>query len=212
MGNTSWFNGNSPVTYFDFNANGISPILYTVVDVNVISTQKNVRRVYKYETDVSLDIDLSGSEYSELETFNISFNSIKYCDFDISMNTQFPTTSGVWKYNELLNNTVISNETITWGTASTSDYYYISWAFGNHKTSRDMLIELFNVQDTQNKWVYLHMEPFVRYLNQFNLQVGSVSWDGSLTTPLVTTVPSLAKGTLNNDTYTIQQYSTLYQK
>ena len=212
MGNPSWFNNNVPVTYFDFDAAGIRPTLYTVVDVNDYNTQRNFRRVYKYESNASIDIDTSGTIISGFQTFNITFNSRSYSDFDISMNNTFPT-SGMWKYNDLLNNTVIPNTSITWTPDSSfNDSAYISWAFGNSTTSTNMLVELLGVQDTQNKWVYLHMEPFMRYLNQFNLQVGGVSWDGSLTAPLVTTrvislAPELNSAILQNDTYTTQQYS-----
>lgn len=212
MGNPSWFNNNVPVTYFDFDAAGIRPTLYTVVDVNNYNTQRNFRRVYKYESNASIDIDTSGTIISGFQTFNITFNSRSYRDFDISMNNTFPT-SGMWKYNDLLNNTVIPNTSITWTPDSSfNDPAYISWAFGNSTTSTNMLVELLGVQDTQNKWVYLHMEPFMRYLNQFNLQVGGVSWDGSLTAPLVTTrvislAPELNSAILQNDTYTTQQYS-----
>ena len=212
MGNPSWFNNNVPVTYFDFDSAGIRPTLYTVVDVNDYNTQRNFRRVYKYESNASIDIDTSGTIISGFQTFNITFNSRSYSNFDISMNNTFPT-SGMWKYNDLLNNTVIPNTSITWTPDSSfNGSAYISWAFGNSTTSTNMLVELLGVQDTQNKWVYLHMEPFMRYLNQFNLQVGGVSWDGSLTAPLVTTrvislAPELNSAILQNDTYTTQQYS-----
>lgn len=211
MGNTSWFNNNVPVTYFDTDANGIKPTLYTVVDVNNPATQTNFRRVYKYETDGSIDIDTSGSTLSGLQTFNLPFTGRSYRDFDISMSSTFPT-SGIWKYEELLSNTEILTTPITWTTDSSFSNAYVSWSFGNSTTSKNMMIELFGVQDTQNKWVYVHLEPFVRYLNQFNLQVGSVAWDGSLTAPLVITrevnlAPSLADPIMTNNSYATQQYS-----
>jgi hypothetical protein len=211
MGNTSWFNNNVPVTYFDTDANGIKPTLYTVVDVNNPATQTNFRRVYKYETDGSIDIDTSGSTLSGLQAFNLPFTGRSYRDFDISMSSTFPT-SGIWKYEDLLSKTEISTTQITWTTDSSFSNAYVSWSFGNSTTSKNMMIELFGVQDTQNKWVYVHLEPFVRYLNQFNLQVGSVAWDGSLTAPLVITrevnlAPSLADPIMTNNSYATQQYS-----
>ncbi len=210
MGNSSWFNDNTPVTYFDVEAHGIKPTLYTVVDVNNPLTQINKRRVYKYTTDSSIDIDAS----SVLQTFNITFNNRSYHDFDISKNNVFPSTStSIWQYNDLLHNTVIPNSNISWTTdASYTNIAYVSWAFGNSTTSRDMLIKLFKVQDTQQKWVYIQLEPFMRYLNQFNMQVGSVAWDGSIVAPLVSTrvvelAPLLTDPILQNNTYTTQQYS-----
>ena len=156
-------------------------------------------------------IDTSGSTLSGLQIFNLPFNSRIYSDFDISMSSTFPT-SGIWKYEDLLSNTEISTTPITWTTDSSFSNAYVSWSFGNSTTSKNMMIELFGVQDTQNKWVYVHLEPFVRYLNQFNLQVGSVAWDGSLTAPLVTTrqvnlAPSLADPIMANSSYATQQYS-----
>jgi hypothetical protein len=75
-----------------------------------------------------------------------------------------------------------------------------------------MLIQLFGVQNNQQKWAYIQLEPFMRYLNQFNMQVGSVAWDGTVTSPLVNTrvvklAPSLTNPTLSNNTYATQQYS-----
>jgi photosystem II stability/assembly factor-like uncharacterized protein len=214
MGNSAWFNDNAPITYFDANAHGIKPTLYTVVDINNPLNQINKRRVYKYTTPSTIDIDISGGQLSGYETFNMTFESRYYHDFDISKNNVFPDASGaIWKYNDLLNNTVIPDTNISWTLdASYSDTAYISWAFGNSITARNMLIALFGVQSDQQKWAYIQLEPFMRYLNQFNMQVGSVAWDGTVTAPLVNTrvvklVPSLTNPTLLNNTYTTQQYS-----
>jgi hypothetical protein len=214
MGNSAWFNDNSPITYFDAQAHGVNPTLYTVVDINNPLNQINKRRVYKYTTPSTIDIDISSGILSGYETFNMTFESRYYHDFDISKNNVFPDASGsIWKYNDLLHNTVIPNTSISWTLdASYSDTAYISWAFGNSTTATKMKIELFGVQNDQQKWAYIQLEPFMRYLNQFNMQVGSVAWDGTVTAPLVNTrvvklAPSLANPTLLNDTYATQQYS-----
>lgn len=214
MGNSGWFNNNSPITYFDAHSHGIKPTLYTVVDVNNPFDQINKRRVYKYTSSATVDIDVSSDSVSGYETFNVTFNSRSYYDFDISKNNLFPDASGsVWKYNDLLDNTVIPNTSISWITdASYSHTAYVSWAFGNSTTSKNMLIELFGVQNDQQKWTYIHLEPFMRYLNQFNMQVGSVEWDGTVTAPLMNTrvvkhAAPLTNPTLLNNTYATQQYS-----
>ncbi|MFY7731204.1 MAG: hypothetical protein ACOVRN_16925 [Flavobacterium sp.] len=214
MGNTSWFNDNTPVTYFNVEANGIRPTMYTVVDVNNPITQINKRRVYKYTTNASIDIDISGASITDYQTFNLTFNARSYHDFDISRNNVFPGASGnIWKYNDLLNQTVIANSAITWTVdASYTDTAYVSWAFGNSTTATQMLNQLFAVQDNQQKWVYIQLKPFMRYMNQFNMQVGSIAWDGSVTAPLVSTrvlelAPALANPILQNVTYATQQYS-----
>jgi len=215
MGNSSWFNYNAPITYFDVNGNGIKPTLYTVVDINVPLTQINKRRIYKYTTHVTINVDASDNPTIGLQTFNLSFDTRSYKDFDISMNNTFTTNpTSNWLYNNLLDSTVIPNSSpITW-TPDTSftDISIISWSFGNSNTSTQMKTELFSVQNNQNKWVYIHLLPFMRYMNQFNMQVGSVSWDGSVKTPLVNTrvveiAPSLSDPPLFNNTYAIQQYS-----
>ena len=214
MGNSSWFNDNVPITYFDANAHGIRPTLYTVVDINNPITQTNKRRVYKYTTSSSIDIDLSGTSVSGLQTFTLTFNARSYHDFDITMNTTFPSdSSDCWKYNTILNEQVIPNASIVWTTdASFSQTAYVSWAFGNSNTATKMLVDLFSVQNDQEKWVYIQLEPFMRYMNQFNMQVGSVAWDGSVTAPLISTrvvalAPQINEPILQNNTYSTQQYS-----
>jgi hypothetical protein len=214
IGNTSWFNNNDPVTYFDVNAHGIMPTLYTVEDISNPLTQRNKRRVYKYTSNSTIDIDLSNSSISELQTFNLTFENRSYYDFDISMNNSFPSSpNDCWKYNDLLNSTIIPNTQINWIVdTSYSEISYVSFAFGNSTTSTKLLIELFSVQDNQSKWCYLNLKPFMRYLNQFNMQVGSIAWDGSVTAPLVNTrvlalSPALQTPILTNNTYSIQEYS-----
>ena len=214
IGNSAWFNHNNPVTFFDLNAHGITPTLYTVEDVNNPLTQTNKRRVYKYTSAVNIDIDISSGTINGCQTFNLVFTSRSYHDFDISMSSIFPSgSSACWKYNNLLDSAVIPNTPINWIVdASYSGNSYVSWAFGNSTTATQLLVDLFSVQDNQSKWTYIHLYPFMRYLNQFNMQVGSIAWDGSVTAPLVNTrVISLAPGidapVLQNNTYTTQQYS-----
>lgn len=215
MGNSAWFNNNSPVTYFDINASGIESTLFTVVDVNDPITQLNKRRVYKYTSLQNIDIDASGGVISNLQTFNLTYDTRYYYDFDISMNNTFNQSSGIWNYNNLLDNTRIPNSSINWilDSSFNGTTAYVSWAFGNQTTSTNMLVDLFSVQDTQQKWVYINLKPFQRCLNQFNLQVGSVAWDGSVTAPLVSTrviqlAPSINIPVLNtSNTFTTQQYS-----
>jgi hypothetical protein len=130
------------------------------------------------------------------------------------MSNTFPSTySDYWNYDVLLNSTVIPNTQISWTVdASYSGNSYVSWAFGNSTTATKLLIDLFNVQDNQSKWTYIQLLPFMRYLNQFRMQVGSIAWDGSVTAPLVNTrvvslAPKIDNPALQNNEYTIQQYS-----
>jgi len=213
MGNSSWFN-NYDDTYFNTDAHGIKPTLYTVVDLNNPDSQINKRRVYKYNSHMNIDIDISNGKTSGFQTFNLSFNSRSYHDFNIGMNNTFPSNeNSQWLYNNLLGETKIQNNAIHWiSDDSFSGTSIISWSFGNSNTSTQMLIELFSVQNNQNKWVYIHLLPFMRYMNQFNMQVGSVSWDGSVTAPLVSTrvielAPALDDHHLINNTFATQQYS-----
>jgi hypothetical protein len=213
--NTAWFNDNSPITHFNADAAGIKPTLYTVVDVNDASTQVNKRRVYKYTTPASYDIDSSNAITTGFETFNFSFDSRSYADFDISTNSTFPSgPTSIWNYNNLLNNTVIPNSPITWTTDASyaGTTTYVAWTFGNSTTALNMKIDLFQVDDDEQKWAFIHLEPFQKYSNQFGLSVGSVAWDGSIVAPLTTTrviklAPQLTQPDLLNNTYATQQYS-----
>jgi hypothetical protein len=214
VGNSAWFNKNSPITYFNLNKNGITPTLYTVEDINNPLTQKNKRRVYKYNAASNIDIDISSGTVNGYQSFNLVFISREYHDFDITMSNTFPSTySDYWNYDVLLNSTVIPNTQISWTVdASYSGNSYVSWAFGNSTTATKLLIDLFNVQDNQSKWTYIQLLPFMRYLNQFRMQVGSIAWDGSVTAPLVNTrvvslAPKIDNPALQNNEYTIQQYS-----
>ena len=140
------------------------------------------------------------------------FNSRSYCDFDISVNNTFPST-GIWNYSTLLNNTVVPDATISWtDDVSYSNIAYVAWAFGNSTTSKNMITELFGVQEGQKKWAFIHLDPFVKYLNQFGLEVSSVAWDGSIVAPLVSSrvlklAPAITTPILSNNTHNIQQYS-----
>ena len=220
IGNSGWFNHNNPVTYFNEPVlTGVNAILYTVTDVNNPSSQINKRRVYKYTTTTLIDLDTSGNIYTKgSQTFNLVFTGRQYHDFDITSPTPFPPTPGyIWKYNTLLHDTVIPPSEISWTIdASYVPFTYVSWSFGNSDTVTNMLNTLFKVDkldgEFEKKWVYIQLEPFMRYLNQFNLPIGSVAWDGSVACPLLSTrvvnlAPGLTTPILLNNTYTIEQYS-----
>jgi len=212
MGNPSWYNDNNPVTYFNLNASGISPTLYTVVDMNNPITQQNKRRVYKYTTLASIDTDLSGGPLSGVQTITLPFNARQYCDIDISGGTF--GTSGIWNYPDILKDTNIGDTTITWQTdASFAGFVYAGWSFGNSTTAQNMLIDLLSVQDTQQKWTYITLEPFYAFKNQFGITVSGIAWDGSITAPLINTrvvklYPSIQTPILQNNNTAIEQYST----
>lgn len=212
VGNTSWFNDNSGVTFFDFDATGIFPTLYTVVDMNDPITQTNYRRVYKYLSPSPIDVDISNTLLSGLETFTMTFDARQYCDISISGGTF--GTSGIWNYPSILENTDIGNTPITWITDASfsGSFAYAGWSFGNSTTAVNMLVELLGVQDTQQKWTYITLDSFMKYRNQFGLTVGSVAWDGSISVPLVKTrviqlYPGITNPILFNNTTTIEQYS-----
>ncbi len=212
MGNPSWYNDNSGVTFFNLNATGIFPTLYTVVDMNDPLTQTNYRRIYKYTSPAIIDIDLSESSLSDIQTLTIPLNTRQYCDIDISGGTF--GTSGIWNYSTILRDTNIGNTPIVWTTDASfvGTTSYVGWSFGNSTTAKNMLIELLGVQDTQQKWTYITLEPFMSYRNQFGVTVSSVAWDGSITAPLVKTrvvnlYPSIQTPVLQNNTTTIEQYS-----
>jgi hypothetical protein len=76
-----------------------------------------------------------------------------------------------------------------------------------------MLVELLSVRNNQQKWTYITLLPFLCFQNQFGVNVASIAWDGTTTNPLVNArvinlYPGITTPVLNNNTTTIEQYST----
>jgi hypothetical protein len=214
MGNASWFNDNSGVTYFDMNGTGVEATLYTVLDANDPTTQTNFRRVYKYYSN--LKVNINSDPPSNIETVTIPFISREYYDHDISSGLFTGSLGSVWNYQDILEQTNISGSQISWTPdISFNENAYVGWSFGNSETSKNIIRELLYLQDErQKKWTFVTLEPFMTYKNQFGLDVGSVAWDGSITSQLINTKtvslsPAIQKPVLNpSDTNTIQQYSS----
>ncbi len=212
IGNPSWYNNNSGVTYFNFNSGGVIPTLYTVVNMNDPLTQTNYRRVYKYMSVASIDLDMSGTSVSGYQTKTLVFSSRDYCDIPISGGTFNLLPSGIWNYTDILHSTVISGSP-SWTTDSSfNSNAYVGWSFGNDGTATKMLTDLLYVDQDQRKWTFVTLDNFMSYKNQFGLTVSSVAWDGTVTTPLVKTqavqlYPQISTPILLNNTTTIEQYS-----
>lgn len=212
LGNVLWYNNNSPVTYFNAYGNGIRPTLYTVIDINNPITKLNSRRVYKYDCISNIKFNTNDTNQSQAMTI-VFTQGRKYFDKLVSQGSFSSNPSYIWNYNQLLANTDVSGG-ITWTTdASFSETVYLSWAFGNSDTATEMPINLFYIENEAKKWVYITLLPFQTFLNQFNLPVSEMSWDGSISTPLLVTrtvnlQPDLQSPALlvsnNNST---QQYS-----
>lgn len=214
MGNASWFNDNSGVTYFDMNGTGVEATLYTVLDANDPTTQTNFRRVYKYYSN--LKVNINSDPPSNIETVTIPFISREYYDHDISSGLFTGSLGSVWNYQDILEQTNISGSQISWTPdISFNENAYVGWSFGNSETSKNIIRELLYLQDErQKKWTFVTLEPFMTYKNQFGLDVGSVAWDGSITTQLINTrtvslSPAITNPVLNpSKTSTIQQHSS----
>jgi hypothetical protein len=212
FGNVAWFNNNSPVTYFNAKADGISPTLYTVVDLNNPITKVNSRRVYKYESTLALKID----DTNVFQTFSLVFNSGRsYYDVVVNQPNFSSDSTATWDYSDMVSNTNIGNlSSITW-TSDTefADSVYVNWSFGNAVTGQYMPIDLFFVENEVKKWVYITLLPFQSLLNQYGLVVNETSWDGSVYAPLVSTrvlsmQPLIDSPILYGVTYQMEQYST----
>ena len=214
MGNASWFNDNSGVTYFDMHGTGVEATLYTVLDANDPTTQTNFRRVFKYYSHLRVNINSDPS--SNIETATIPFISREYYDQPISGGSFTNSLSGVWNYQDLLENTDISGSQISWTPdISFNENSYVGWSFGNSETSKKIIHELLYLnEDSRKKWTFITLENFMTYKNQFGLEVASIAWDGSTTTPLINTrtislSPAIQNPVLNiSDTTTIEQYSS----
>lgn len=198
--------------YFNCQANGVRPTLYTVVDLNNPETKLNYRRVYKYVSTTAINLE----DLTPLQTLSLTFNNGRsYYDTVVSNPSGFSslTSNIIWNYADLLQNTNVTGSSIWTTDNDFSDNVYVSWAFGNSNTSVKMTNDLFYVENNEKKWVYLNLEPFQTFSNQFGATVSEVSWDGSVYTPMVSTrsinlQPQLSSPALSGVNYQIEQYST----
>ena len=213
IGNASWINHASSITYFDMYGTGVEATLYTVLNANDPTTQTNFRRVYKYYSNLKLNIN--SDPPSDIETVTIPFISRKYYDQVISSGSFADTLGSVWNYQDLLENTDISGSQISWTPdISFNENAYVGWSFGNSETSKKIIQELLYLKDdSQKKWTFITLENFMTYKNQFGMEVSSIAWDGTATSDLINTkTVSLSPGVQNpvlnpSDTNAIQQYS-----
>ena len=211
IGNIAWFNDNLPETYFDAQAEGISPTLYTVVDLNDTITKVNFRRVYKYEPTTSIKIN----DGDIFQTLSLTFNSGRsFYDTPVIQPDFNSDPTYKWSYPEMVKNTNIdTSNPITWTFDETfSDTVYVNWSFGNTNTGKNMPVELFYVENEARKWSYITLLPFQSLINQFGLVVNEITWDGSIYTPLLSVSnlklqPSLESPNLDGNTYEMEQYS-----
>ena len=187
------------------------PTLYTVVDLNNPETKLSYRRVYKYTHISNINFD----NLSTKSTLSLSFNEGRsYYDTVVAHPSGLSNNpNAIWDYSNLLQNTNVT-EPITWIRDNDfSDNVYVSWAYGNSNTSANMQNELFLIKSTIRKWVYLQLDPFLTFSNQYGLTVSEVSWDGSVYTPMVSTQviimnKPLSFPALSGVNYQIEQYST----
>lgn len=210
IGNVAWFNNNSPITYFNSNANGIRPTLYTVVDVSDPQTKVNSRRIYKYESSGSIKVGSQPSYQNLSLTFTIGR---KYYDVLVKQPQFTSNSTQIWDYNNLLLSTDLSANSIAWvNDTDFNDFVYVSWSFGNSITSNDMPINMFFVENEALKWTYIKLLPFQSFTNQYGLAVNEISWDGSVYAPLLVSrvlniQPLIQNPILDNNNAEIEQYS-----
>jgi hypothetical protein len=210
IGNTSW--NNLVSNTFQITVDGVKANLYTVVDFN--KSQKNVRRIYKY--NMITVIDLYEYKINRAQALNLPFSGDRlYFDYELPNNAYSAEPSSIQDYGAILSSVNASlGGTINWlpdmdDEPNTS--VYVSWAFGNRETSLNMPIKMFDVLASQRQWVFMKLAPFMQFKNQFGLTVSEISWDGSIVAPTIKTNNSIAGFTpglnINNNT-TQQEYST----
>lgn len=213
--------GTNTMTFY-FNTAGTFVNLYTVVDLNNYTTQRNGRRVYRYTSTVpvnlDLDRDVNGTVITDgYQTLSIPFDTRDYIDFDVA--TPVTGASGIWDYErDVLNPTVLgTNSTASVNWTNDADFTtpaYIGWGFGNSVAGNTFPVDMFSLNTNQTKWSFIQMEPFTRCENQFGYPLQITNWDGAIITPMVYTrvlqlapvleEPLLAEG----DNTTMGQYST----
>jgi hypothetical protein len=202
IGNVGWFNNNSPVTYFNAAANGLSATLYTVIDVNDSVTKFNSRRVYRYDSLTPVNINTNPL----FENITLIFNSSRYY-YDVPVTRP----NNPWEYSNLLAYTTVPLPSWTLDTTF-SEQVYVSWSFQDAVTSANMTTDLFHIENEGLKWVLINLLPFQTFKNQFGLTVSEISWDGSVYTPMIATravqiQPLITSPALTGSNFQIEQYS-----
>jgi hypothetical protein len=210
----TWNTASRPI-YFNFSAEGARPVLYTVINHNDASgsSQSNYRRVYKY-TSPTLITEIQGKP-----TYSVLFSQRYYKDYvvpDLESVALTSSASTVWNYQTLLSSVSTVGE-ITWTLDDTfSDTLYVGWAFGNQVSATKLPLEIFAVPTTDSnmsKFTFISLKPFMRFVNQFGLSVGSVAWDGTVVAPSVSSrvyslAPQLTTPLMNSEiTTAIEMFS-----
>jgi hypothetical protein len=212
IGNSSW--NNLASNTFQITVDGVKAKLYTVVDVN--KSQKNVRRIYKYEMITA--IDLYEYKINRAQSLNLPFSGARvYYDYELPNNSYSSTAASIQDYDALLSSvTPALSGSINWSSEADSDYdsatsVYVSWAFGNRESSLNMPVKMFDILSSQRQWVFLKLAPFMQFKNQFGLTVSEISWDGSVVAPTIKTsnnnIPGYTPGLHINNNSTLQEYS-----
>jgi hypothetical protein len=215
---------NGSTNYFSIQAQGNKPTLYTSIDVYDSTRQMNSRRVYKYNSISTINVF---SATYKPKNFTMPFiGSRQYCDIvltppstDIGSYTNTSTTNSyILPYSSRVADT---STTYNWinDTAYGVTNKYIGWSFGNINTSANFMTTLFNPTLTNNQgtWFSIELKPFYTFQNQFGDIVSQISWDGTVTAPLVTSrnfnltqqlsIPILTPDTTLNTNLSVDKYS-----
>jgi hypothetical protein len=178
MENPSWYNNNKySSVYFDANAVGTKPTLYTSVIMYNPLSKHNFIRIYKYLTNSKLEFNSPITP----QTLNIIFDKGREY-FDCALSSFTFTATSTFDLTTLIQNSDVYNLNVTW----TLDIPYINtnttigWAFANSTVATQMPIELFDVQVNETKCVFIKLLETIKAVNQFNIPTLMFNWDGTL--------------------------------
>jgi hypothetical protein len=178
MENPSWYNY-SPV-YFNANAIGTKPILYTSQVVYNTSINKNCYRIFKYGSNTAVDFNDSESTKQSL---TLSFNNNREY-FDVPFSEYTFSDISTLTFESIINSMNVANLSVTW---TADDSYnsptYVGWVFGNSNISNKIQIELFNTNPNQKKLIFIKLLEFTILRNAFGVILSKTNHDGYIEAP-----------------------------
>ena len=163
---------------------GTYPLLYTVKDVLSYDCPEILyRRVYKYESDTSMDFD---SDATPMKT-SLLFSTRKYVDVPVSMLSSSDNFN-VNRFSQMLANITIPSS-IQWINDSAfnnlNTNVKVSLLYGSAEVSKTFRRECFYVNNTETVFTLIHYSPFITMVNQVGMPLYNVQWNGLLKVPEV---------------------------
>ena len=190
MENPSWYNNNYSSVYFDANAVGTKPTLYTSVIMYNPSIKRNFVRIYKYLSGVPFDFNIlyPTTDADGFQLLELKFD-VGRTYFDCSLASFTVTSNSSYNLENLIANAPVENLNVTWTTDTdySTTLTTIGWKFDNSTVATNMPIELFNVQFNETKCIFIKLLETMVTRNQFNIPTSYILWDATHILPSMNT-------------------------